>query len=829
MVTPPLRVLLTLLCLAAPALGADDGARVRLLLELPDSRRGALVAVTGDALVVAGGRSEAGVVTPSIFVMPGDSERWTPAGSLPLPLTDGVAVSTPAGMITVGGWDGQRAVASVLALRWNRVESRIELSELPDLPQPRRHAAAAAIGSTIYVAGGIGPDGPASDFWGLDLNNSAAGWRSLPAWEGPPRSNARLVAQSDGNQTSLFLIGGWTSDAQGASDGSALSDVHRYTPPGPGVRGGWTRIEDLPSPVGLAPAIASGQSHILIFADRSTVERHSAELLLYHTITRTCVVVDELNFSTADAAAVRWRGQATIVGAADPTGAVQTLAVSIPGPKPKFGPLDYIVLISYLLIITGVGLWFTRSEKTTGQFFLAGKRIPWWAAALSLMATQVSSIGFMAIPAKTFATDWSYFAGIFTWFIAVPIVTRIFIPFFRRLDVTSAYEYLEVRFNVVVRQFAAITFCLMQIGRSAVVLYLPALALAAVTGLDLFVCIVVMGVLATAYTVAGGMAAVIWTDVIQAGVLLGGALLCVVVVVFSLDGGGGEFVRVAMSDSKFDMIHLRWDFASTALWVLIVGNTFSRLAIFTSDQAVVQRYLTTRDVKQAQRALWGDVAVSIPWALIVFLLGTALYVHYKTDPTALNPAVDVDGIVPFFIAQELPTGISGLIIAAVFAAAMSSLDSSIHSVATVAVTDFYKRFVPESSDHRRLVLARGVTLAMGVFATGMAIVLAITDIRSIWDFYIGLLGLFVGVIAGFFFLGIFTTRAGGVGAVLGGVVGGIAVYLVQSRTSVSVFLFPAVGLLVTFAAGYLFSLLSPRGADPAALTIYSPPEATDGV
>jgi Na+/proline symporter len=208
-----------------------------------------------------------------------------------------------------------------------------------------------------------------------------------------------------------------------------------------------------------------------------------------------------------------------------------------------------------------------------------------------------------------------------------------------------------------------------------------------------------------------------------------------------------------------------------------------------------------------------DIAASIPWALTVFALGTALYVFYKTQPTALNPTVDTDGIVPLFIAQQLPRGVGGLLIAAIFAAAMSSLDSSIHSVATVVVTDYFGRFRPESSDQTRLVLARWMVVVLGVFGTATALWMASADIKSLWDFFIGLFGLSIGPLSGLFILGMFTRQTHGPGALIGVTVSGMILFLVWRFTHVHVLLYAAIGTVSCVAAGYLASLILP-GAPP---------------
>ncbi|MDY0165974.1 MAG: sodium/solute symporter [Thermoguttaceae bacterium] len=738
---------------------------------------------------------------------------WAAAGAVPDGVWGATVVSIPEAVLFLGGQTADGPSDRVFRIRWQADVQQTQIETgLPRLPVPCRGAAGANIGTEVYVAGGLSqfsrhsghatqstdhsaakmglsPLPAPSTFWVLDLAAApeARRWEPLPEVPGPARSNAAMVAQSDGERPGVFLFGG--TDAQG----QPLADAYRFDVAG----GRWYAIALVPGEPALRPAAALGQAHVALFGQ---------PMLGYHTITDTWIRPGA--GAPATFAAARWSGELGVVAAAP--GEEDRPAVyraSLHRARRRLGGLDFTVLALYLAVLVAMGFYFSRREGSTAQFFLGGQKIPWWAAGLSLLATQVSSIGFMAIPAKSFATDWAYFAGVFTWFLVVPVVTAVYIPLFRRLNVTSAYEYLESRFNLPVRLFGSAAYSFMQLGRMAVVLYLPALALAAVTGLDHRACIVTMGVLCTVYTVAGGIEAVVWTDVLQAVVLVGGAVLCVAVVLAGIDGGPARFIEVAAADNKFSFGPLYADVAAASLWVIVLGNLFTRLAGLTSDQAIVQRYMTTPDTRQSVRALWADVAVSIPWAVIAFSFGTALYVFYKLHPERLSPAVDLDGLVPLFVAQQLPAGVSGLIIAAIFAAAMSSLDSSMHSTATVWVTDFYARFRPRSSDHSRLRLARLLTVVLGAFGTLTALALAQTGIHSLWDLFQGIVGLFAGGLAGLFVLGLFTRRTNGASALLGAVASAGLLYL--ARPHVHFFLYPVVGMTGCVVIGYLGSFLFP--------------------
>lgn len=476
----------------------------------------------------------------------------------------------------------------------------------------------------------------------------------------------------------------------------------------------------------------------------------------------------------------------------------------------------------YLLLIVWLGYYFSKKNKSSKDFFLGGQKIPFWAAGLSMMAAQVSSIGFMSIPAKSFITNWSYFVGVMTWFIVVPIVTYAFVPFYRRLNVTSAYEYLEKRFNVFIRKFIALLYLLFQLlGRLGAIIFLPAIALSAVTGMHTLLCIVIIGGLATLYTVLGGMHAVIWIDVIQALVLFGAIFLCIGYVVFNIDGGVSEIFTVATADNKFSFGRMDWDMTAAVFWVIVIGNIFNRIGSMATDQSVVQRYLTTKDEKETAKALWTDALVSIPWALCVFGLGTALYVFYKVNPDMLNPSISNDEVVPFFIGQNLPVGLSGIVIAGIFAASMSSVDSSIHSSTTVIMRDFMKGILSRISEKQNVKLARIITTIIGILGTGIAMVMTFFDINSVWDIILEFAGLFTGAMTGVFILGIFSSRANGKGAVIGAIASAALLLYIKTFTPLNFFLYSGIGIISCVIIGYLASFMFKSTKSTKGLTIYS--------
>jgi solute:Na+ symporter, SSS family len=488
-------------------------------------------------------------------------------------------------------------------------------------------------------------------------------------------------------------------------------------------------------------------------------------------------------------------------------------------PRTTFGVLNYAILITYLALNLLVGVYFAYRQKDTNDYFRGGQRISWWAAGIAIFGTQLSSLSFMAVPAKTYASDWTYITAAAAVILVAPIVVFAYLPFFRRLDITSAYEYLEKRFNLGVRLFGSAAFVLMQTGRMAIVLYLPALALSVVSDLNIYVCLITMGMLSTIYTILGGAEAVTWTEVLQFFVLVGSALLTLFLIFNGLNGGVSAFFQTAQADGKLKMAIWSWDYSIASFWVVLIGNLFAQLVPYTSDQAVIQRYLTTPDEKQASRAIWLNALFTIPSAIIFYGIGTALYVFYKQNPNLVSSSLQNDAIFPWFIVNQMPVGLSGLVIAGLFAAGQSGSQASI---ATAIVTDFYERLNPKAEDWRALRLARWLTLLLGVVGVGAAALMATYPIKSVWDIFLTILGLFGGSLAGVFALGIFTKRAHAVGAIVGVVVSVVTLFLVQQYTTVHFFLYAGIGIVVCFVAGYVSSLVIPYETKPLeGLTIFT--------
>ncbi|MBN2296556.1 MAG: sodium/solute symporter, partial [Pirellulales bacterium] len=793
-----------------------------------------------NALIVAGGKSNVGksgadrvVWRDRIHVLTEPDGHWCSDWQLPRPLAGGVSITTDDGLLLIGGGDGKRHYANVQLIRWDG--EKIIVKSLPPLPHPNAFCCGAKLGNTIYIAGGqerLDSSQLLGVFWTLDLseNGDQAAWRKLDTWPGKPRKFAVAAAQ-DG---AFFIFGGQSLDTDGRVP--YLADGYRYDP----KKNSWSQITDMPRPLSAAatPAPALGQAHIALIGGCSEKNSESGDdafspgdVLAYHTITDTWITAGELpselrigSWAISNLPATWWQDRFVLPGGKFSSDkASSAIITAAPQRTSKgFTWLDYTMLVIYLGTLVWMGFYFSRREKSTDDFFLGGHRVPWWAAAMSIFGTQLSAITFMATPALVYRTNWVYFFGNMTVVAMVPVFIYFYIPFFKQLNVTTAYEYLEIRFNLTTRLLGSTAFLLFQVGRLGVVLLLPALALSIVTGLNVYACIAVMGILATLYTVLGGIEAVVWTDVLQVIVLVGGALICLIIIVQSIDGGLATVVSMGAASGKFRVANLTWDFATTSLWVVVIGRAMEQLISYGSDQTVVQRYLVTPDMKAAQRAMWTKGALTFVTTFLFFGLGTSLWAFYKTHPQLLNVTGRTDDIFPWFVVQQLPLGLSGVVIAGLLAAAMSSLDSSMNSMATVITTDFYRRFRTNVSDHHCLALARWLTALLGILGTALAMYFAFLRTMSMWDHYIKIIGFFGGGLAGLFIAGIFTRRIHGPGVVVGMFTSAAVLYLVRTYTDVHFFLYAGIGIVSCVTVGYIASLLIPlESRDLKGLTIHT--------
>jgi len=436
--------------------------------------------------------------------------------------------------------------------------------------------------------------------------------------------------------------------------------------------------------------------------------------------------------------------------------------------------IDFIVMITYLVGVVAFGSYFVRRSRNTEGFMVASRSLPGWVVGLSIMGTYVSSISFLALPGNAYGGNWNAFVFSLSLPLAAIIGVKFFVPFFRKTGEISAYHHLEFRFGPWARTYALAMYLLTQLARMGTIMYLVALALAPLTGLDIRLIIIVTGVLVTIYTILGGIEAVIWTDAIQTTVLTGGALVCLIMILFGMPEGPGQVFSLAAAHDKFSLGSFDFSFVKSTFWVVLIYGLTINLQNFGIDQNYVQRYITARSDKDAANSLWLGALIYLPVSAMFFMIGTALYSFYQVHPELLgetiNAAANPDKVFPYFIVTQLPDGITGLLIAAVAAAAMSTVDTSLNSSATLILRDIYKRyFRPDAGEKESMRVLYSATLVWGLLGTSIA--LAMIDVESALDAWWELASIFSGGMLGLFLLGLISRKAHNPAAVTGVIAG----------------------------------------------------------
>ena len=424
----------------------------------------------------------------------------------------------------------------------------------------------------------------------------------------------------------------------------------------------------------------------------------------------------------------------------------------------RFGDLAAIVL--YFAAMAAMGVYFARKNKSTEEYFLGNRSFPGWAVGLSMLGTSISSVTFLALPAASFALDFRQFVQSFGIVAAAVLACCFFIPFFRRGKMTSAFEYLEARYGAVVRCYAAGSFIILQFVRLATILYLMALPAAAMTGWNIFAIILITGIVVALYTSFGGFEAVIWTDVVQTILLLGGGILCFVLIACKLPGGFRQIFEIGLADGKFSLGPMSLALNDRTFPVVLLLGIVGFTTEYSGNQNVIQRYIAAKSTREARKATLLCVGMSLPTWGSFFFLGACLYAYYQVFGREPIAGLENDQVLPHFIFTHIPPFIAGSIIAACFAAAMSSLSSSINSIATVATVDFYRRFGRSGSDRRELRFAKRLSMLVSAWMIGGAVLIHYIPKESINDLTIVLGSLLGGGLLSIYMLGFFTVRVG---------------------------------------------------------------------
>jgi SSS family solute:Na+ symporter len=490
-----------------------------------------------------------------------------------------------------------------------------------------------------------------------------------------------------------------------------------------------------------------------------------------------------------------------------------------------------MVVVAHLATIVGIGIYFSRRQTDTEKYFAGGRHVPTWALGMSVLATLISSATFLGYPGEGYATNWIRVVNGFMVPIVLLVLIWFIVPCYRRVVRLSAYEYFEKRFGYFARLYGSAAFAMAHFTKMGTVLFLLALALHRMTGYNTYTIIVVLTLLTILYTVLGGIEAVVWCDVIQGFLLVAGGLICVGVLLFRPEGGPAEVIGLAMKNNKMSFAPYDCDFTRLTFLVMVIWGAFYAIQKYGTDQTIIQRFLAAKSDKAAIKAALMGATLCVPvWVLFIFI-GTCLWSYYKITQLPLPAGIKPEGVFPYFIMTELPPGITGLILAAVAAAAMSSLDSDMNCLAAVVVEDHYRRFRPDSTETQRLNVGRIAVTGSGICAMLVAMWYIKAGGETVIETIFALYAIFSGGIAGLFALGFFTTRANKEGLYVGiaacVLFTGWAVLTRQGYLDWGRFNFPhhkyMIGVyshIVLFVVGYLASFLFHHRKPPKELTLY---------
>ena len=426
--------------------------------------------------------------------------------------------------------------------------------------------------------------------------------------------------------------------------------------------------------------------------------------------------------------------------------------------------IDIGILILYSCVLIGMGVYYTRKCRTAEQFMVAGRSIPAWAAGLAVMSAYTSSISYIATPGKAFDSNWNPIIFSLCILPVAWLVCKYVVPYYRKTQLISVYSFLEERLGSWGRIYAALAFVLYMIGRVAVILYLASLLLSTFVSWNIAVVIIVIGLITIIYTLLGGMEAVIWTDVMQSVIMIVGILFCAVSLSIHVFSGPEPLIQAAIDNNKFSFGSLKFTLASQAhlfdrtVWVMIIYGITEALRSLLADQNYVQKYCSVPTEREAKRSIWIAMLIYIPLTAVFLYIGTTLFALYSQGDELVRAGITKgDQVFPYFIATQVPAGLKGLIIAAILAAAMSTVDSALNCSATVLLLDFHKRyFKPDIGERASVVFLRLGTVVWGLLGTGAALLMI--RAKSILDIWWQISGIFGGALLGLFLLAFMRIR-----------------------------------------------------------------------
>lgn len=447
--------------------------------------------------------------------------------------------------------------------------------------------------------------------------------------------------------------------------------------------------------------------------------------------------------------------------------------------------VDIIIFVIYLTGIVLFGSSFFRKNKSSAAFTLGNGKIPTWVISMSIFATFVSSISYIALPGQAFQSNWNPFVFSLSLPFAAFMAVKFFVPLYRSVNSPSAYTYLELRFGPWARIYASVMYLMTQLMRTGTILFLLALTLNIISGWDMLAVILLTGVSVMIYSMLGGIQAVVWTDAIQGIILIAGAVVSSLIIIYGMPDGPSQVFTIAHENSKFSLGSFSFSPAESTFWVVLIYGVFINLQNFGIDQNYIQRYMTAASEKEAQKsAMWGGL-IYIPVSMLFLFIGTSLFSYYSAHPGILPDNIQTDRIFPFFIVSSLPAGVKGLLIASIFAAGMSTISTSINSSATIILNDYFIKRI--RSGNRGKSEMKVLYISSLVFSiTAILIAVAMINIQSALDTWWKLASIFSGGMLGLFMLGFFSKRLNNAAAITGVISG----FFIIGWMSLSPILFP---------------------------------------
>lgn len=472
--------------------------------------------------------------------------------------------------------------------------------------------------------------------------------------------------------------------------------------------------------------------------------------------------------------------------------------------------LDYAVVVVYLLAVTAFGSYFAKFQKNTKSYFLTDQSVPWWAICFTVVATETSTLTFIGVPASAYAGNWTFLQLAAGYVIGRMIVSTLFLPRYFRGAMVTSYQLLQQRFGSSVNSISAGLFLLTRSLADGIRLYVTALAISIVTGVPVNACVLVLGIAMIIYTVRGGSAAVIWTDVVQMFIYIAGALVVFFALLWQIPGGWGEVVRLGTAAGKFTVIDLSLDPKTVyTLWAGVAGGIALTLATHGTDQFLVQRLLSADSAKSAARGLVLSGVMVFAQFTLFLTIGAMLYAYHQHFPLATALPRN-DAILPRFIVDHLPHGLIGFIVAAIVAAALSP---SINAMAATTVNDFYVKYWKQDADDARLLrLSKQLTVFWGVVQLGVALGAQYLD-RSLLDSGLSVLSLTAGPVLGAFLVGVLSTRVRSGAMLTGMAVGSILLAWIWWTGATGFTWYALIGAAVTSAVALVVSAV--QGPAPA--------------